>query len=55
VQHRQMCIRDRLGASCEAVLRSSFRKDGTNMDQMLWSILRNDWVVLNAKPAGRVH
>ena len=45
----------KLGASCEAILRSSFRKDGTNMDQMLWSILRNDRVVLNAKPVGRVH
>ena len=45
----------KLGASCEAVLRSSFRKDGTNMDQMLWSILRSDWVSFSLKPAVRVH
>ena len=45
----------KLGASCEAVLRSSFRKDGTNMDQMLWSILRSDWISFDVKPARRVH
>jgi RimJ/RimL family protein N-acetyltransferase len=46
---------NKLGASCEAVLRKSFRKDGTDMDQMLWSILRSDWVFLNAKPIVQVH
>jgi len=46
---------NKLGASCEAVLRSSFRKDDTNMDQMLWSILRSDWTFQNTKPAGPVH
>src|SRR4051812_18515636 len=30
---------NKLGASCEAVLRKSFRRDGTDMDQKLWSIL----------------
>ena len=45
----------KLGASCEAVLRRSFRKDASRMDQMLWSILRSDWLFLNAKPAGRAH
>ena len=45
----------KLGASCEAVLRQSFRKDGTRMDQMLWSIVRSDWMLLNAKADGRVH
>ena len=46
---------NKLGASCEAVLRSSFRKGETNMDQMLWSILRSDWTFQNVKPAGPVH
>jgi ribosomal-protein-alanine N-acetyltransferase len=46
---------NKLGASCDAVLRQSFRKNGTFMDQMLWSIVRSDWMFLNAKPVGRVH
>ena len=46
---------NKLGASCEAVLRQSFSKDGSRMDQMLWSIVRDDWMFLNAKPVGRVH
>jgi RimJ/RimL family protein N-acetyltransferase len=46
---------NKLGASCEAVLRQSFRKDGVRVDQMLWSIVRRDWMFLNAKPIGRVH
>ena len=46
---------NKLGASCEAVLRSSFRKAETNMDQMLWSILKSDWTFQNTKPAGQVH
>src|SRR6266853_6249561 len=43
---------NRLGASCEGVLRQSFRKDGGGMDQMLWSILRRDWLFLNTAVAG---
>jgi RimJ/RimL family protein N-acetyltransferase len=46
---------NRLGASCEGVLRQSFRKDGTGMDQMLWSILRRDWLFLDTAVAGRIH
>ena len=46
---------NKLGASCEAVLRSSFRKGEDTMDQMLWSILRSDWTFQNVRPAGRVH
>ena len=46
---------NRLGASCEGVLRQSFRKDGAGMDQMLWSILRRDWLFLNTAVAGRIH
>jgi [ribosomal protein S5]-alanine N-acetyltransferase len=46
---------NKLGASCEAVLRSSFRKGETNMDQMLWSILKSDWTFQHTKPAGLVH
>jgi RimJ/RimL family protein N-acetyltransferase len=45
----------KLGASCEAVLRQSFSKDGTRMDQMLWSIVRSDWMFQRATPVGRVH
>jgi RimJ/RimL family protein N-acetyltransferase len=46
---------NRLGASCEGVLRQSFRKDGTGMNQMLWSILRRDWLFLNTAVTGRIH
>ena len=48
-------VLNKLGASCEGVLRQSFRKDGTGMDQMLWSIVRRDWMFLNAKPVGLIH
>jgi RimJ/RimL family protein N-acetyltransferase len=33
----------KLGAVQEGVLRRSFRKDGSQMDQALWSILADDW------------
>ncbi len=38
----------KLGASCEAVLRRSFRRDGVRMDQKLWSIQRAGWLLMNA-------
>ncbi len=46
----------KIGASCEAVLRQSFRRGATHMDQMLWSIERQDWIFMNAATRkGRVH
>ena len=46
---------NKLGASCEGLLRQSFRKDGSAMDQQLWSIARRDWMFLNTTPGGRIH
>jgi ribosomal-protein-alanine N-acetyltransferase len=34
----------KIGAVEEGVLRRSFQKDGRYLDQVLWSILREDWV-----------
>jgi RimJ/RimL family protein N-acetyltransferase len=45
----------KLGASCEAVLRQSFRKDGSNMDQTVWAIVRSDWIFQTARAVGRTH
>jgi ribosomal-protein-alanine N-acetyltransferase len=45
----------KLGADCDAVLRQSFRRDVTFMDQMLWSIGRQAWIFANATCGGRVH
>ena len=45
----------KLGASCEAVLRQSFRRDGVRMDQMLWSIVRGEWIVGHVQPRSRIH
>jgi RimJ/RimL family protein N-acetyltransferase len=46
----------KMGASCEAVLRQSLRLGATRMDQMLWSIDRQDWTFMNAaRWKGRVH
>ena len=46
----------KLGASCEAVLRQSFQRGATRMDQMLWSIGRQDWIFMNAATGkGWVH
>ena len=33
----------KLGASCDAVLKRSFQRDGRYFDQFLWSIGREDW------------
>jgi RimJ/RimL family protein N-acetyltransferase len=38
----------KIGASCEAVLRQSFQRGATRMDQMLWSIERQDWIFMSA-------
>jgi RimJ/RimL family protein N-acetyltransferase len=46
----------KIGASCEAVLRQSFQRGATRMDQMLWSIERQDWIFMSAAMwKGRVH
>jgi len=45
----------KLGASCEAVLRQSFRRDGVRMDQMLWSIVRGVRIVGHGQPRSRIH
>jgi RimJ/RimL family protein N-acetyltransferase len=45
----------KLGASCDAVLRRSFRRDGTPMNQMLWSIVRGEWIIAQEQPRPRVH
>ena len=46
----------KIGAFCEAVLRQSFQRGATRMDQMLWSIRRQDWIFMNAATwKGRVH
>ena len=46
----------KIGASCEAVLRQSFQRGATRMDQMLWSIGRQDWIFMNAATwKGLVH
>jgi len=46
----------KIGACCDAVLRQSFRRGATRMDQMLWSIGRQDWIFMNAAMRkGRVH
>jgi len=33
----------KIGATCEAVLRRSFRRNGTYMDQRLWAMTREEW------------
>jgi ribosomal-protein-alanine N-acetyltransferase len=38
----------KLGARREAVLRKSFSRNGRHLDQMLWSILEEDWRVTKA-------
>jgi RimJ/RimL family protein N-acetyltransferase len=46
----------KLGATCDAMLRQSFRLGGTRFDQMLWSILRKDWLAVDeARSPQRVH
>jgi [ribosomal protein S5]-alanine N-acetyltransferase len=45
----------KVGAVCDAVLRQSFERNGTRMDQILWSILRSDWLQPRVTSAARVH
>jgi RimJ/RimL family protein N-acetyltransferase len=44
----------KLGAVQEGVLRRSFLKDGQHLDQMLWTILAEDWRQAKAVWATRV-
>jgi RimJ/RimL family protein N-acetyltransferase len=45
----------KIGACGEAILRQSFQRDGTRMNQILWSILRHDWIFRNAVWSGQIH
>lgn len=42
----------KIGAVCEAVLRRSFRRDGEDHDQALWSILDEDWQASRGRMPG---
>jgi [ribosomal protein S5]-alanine N-acetyltransferase len=45
----------KIGASREAVLRKSFLKDGQYYDQVLWSIMADEWRFIRRSIAVRVH
>ena len=45
----------KLGAVHEGVLRRSFFRNGEHLDQTLWSILREDWMVAKAVWGPRIH
>ena len=45
----------KLGAVREGLLRKSFLRDGEYHDQVLWSIVREDWVQSTAVWSDRVH
>ncbi len=45
----------KLGAAPEGVLRRSFPRNGTYMDQLLWSILAEDWIQAKAVWSGSIH
>jgi RimJ/RimL family protein N-acetyltransferase len=45
----------KLGAVQEAILRRSLQRDGEYLDQILWSILKEDWGELSVPAAARVH
>ena len=45
----------KLGATCEAILRRSFTRNGTRMNQMMWSIVREDWLAAHAGSGVQVH
>ncbi|MCC7241236.1 MAG: GNAT family N-acetyltransferase [Acidobacteria bacterium] len=45
----------KLGAVREALLHQSFERHGERFDQVLWTILRDDWHVLRAVPRTTVH
>jgi len=45
----------KIGAVQEGVLRRSFLKNGQYLDQILWSILREDWLRSRPGPRVRIH
>ena len=45
----------KLGAVKEGLLRKSFFRDGRYVDQVMWSIIKEDWMQLNAVWNERVH
>ena len=45
----------KLGAVKEGLLRKSFFRDGRYVDQVMWSIIKEDWMQLNAVWTERVH
>ena len=45
----------KLGAVHEGVLRRSFFRNGEHLDQTLWSILKEDWLVAKAVWGPRIH
>jgi RimJ/RimL family protein N-acetyltransferase len=45
----------KLGAGREGILRGSLLKDGKHLDQIMWSILRQDWYQAKAVWSGVVH
>lgn len=45
----------KLGAGQEGILRGSLLKDGRHLDQMMWSILRQDWYQAKAVCSAVVH
>jgi ribosomal-protein-alanine N-acetyltransferase len=45
----------KLGAVREGLLRKSFLRDGEYLDQVLWSIVREDWMQSKAVWSNRVH
>ena len=45
----------KLGAAKEAILRSSFLKNGRYLDQNLWTIIQDDWVQAKAVWGATIH
>ena len=45
----------KIGAVQEGVLRRATRRGGDYLDQVLWSLLKDDWVDQPATPTSRVH
>jgi RimJ/RimL family protein N-acetyltransferase len=45
----------KVGARFEAILRRSFNRNGKRMDQILWSIVREDWLAAHRSSGVRLH
>lgn len=45
----------KIGATQEGVLRKSFLRNGEHLDQNLWTLIAEDWRMLNRPPDGTVH